>query len=40
LEKIKRELRKRAEKFDIRHTTFEFEAEECLHPARHRHIMH
>jgi cobalt-zinc-cadmium efflux system protein len=40
MEKIKNELRKRAEKFGIRHTTFEFEAEECLHPARHRRITH
>jgi len=40
MEKIKNELRKRAEKFDIRHTTFEFEAEECSQPARHRRITH
>jgi cobalt-zinc-cadmium efflux system protein len=40
LEKIKRELRKKAERFGIRHTTFEFEAEVCLHPARHRRITH
>jgi len=40
LERIKEELRKKAAKFGIRHTTFEFESRECALKARHRHIKH